>query len=83
MVFCEWKGIRQFSSILPLSSPSLPLFSQTKVNNQGQIGVSYAQDLRSGVKLTLSGMLEGRNVQAGGHKFGLALDFESWHLSNY
>jgi hypothetical protein len=50
---------------------------KTKVNNQGQIGVSYAQDLRSGVKLTLSGMLEGRNVQAGGHKFGLALDFES------
>ena len=47
------------------------------MNNQGQIGVSYAQDLRSGVKLTLSGMLEGRNVQAGGHKFGLALDFES------
>lgn len=50
---------------------------RTKVNNQGQIGISYSQDLRSGVKLTMSGLLEGRNIQAGGHKFGLALDFES------
>jgi hypothetical protein len=50
---------------------------RTKVNNQGQIGMSYSQDLRSGVKLTMSGLLEGRNIQAGGHKFGLALDFES------
>jgi hypothetical protein len=50
---------------------------KTKVNNQGQIGMSYAQELRPGVKLTLSGLLEGRNVQTGGHKFGLALDFES------
>jgi len=47
------------------------------VNNQGQIGLSYQQDLRSGVTLTLSGLLEGRNINAGGHKIGVALDFES------
>ena len=51
--------------------------TQAKVNNQGQVGMSYSQDLRTGVKLTMSGLVEGRNIQAGGHKFGLALDFES------
>ena len=50
---------------------------KAKVNNQGQIGLSYQQDLRSGVTLTLSGLLEGRNINAGGHKIGVALDFES------
>ncbi len=57
---------------------SLPLpFPQAKVNNQGQIGLAYSQDLRSGVKLSLSGLIEGRNINAGGHKLGVALDFES------
>lgn len=50
---------------------------RAKVNNQGQIGISYSQDIRAGVKLTLSGLLEGRNIQAGGHKLGLSIDFES------
>ena len=56
-------------------SPPLPL--QAKVNNQGQIGMAYTQSLRSGVKLNLSGLVEGRNINAGGHKLGLSLDFES------
>ena len=50
---------------------------QAKVNNQGQIGMAYTQSLRSGVKLNLSGLVEGRNINAGGHKLGLSLDFES------
>jgi len=50
---------------------------KAKVNNQGQIGCAYTQSLRSGVKLNLSGLVEGRNINAGGHKLGLSLDFES------
>ena len=68
--------MREWQLFLPSFLPSfLPL--QAKVNNQGQIGLSYQQDLRSGVTLTLSGLLEGRNINAGGHKIGVALDFES------
>ena len=47
------------------------------MNNQGQVGLSYTQNLRTGVKLNLSALVEGRNINAGGHKLGLALDFES------
>ena len=49
---------------------------QAKVNNLGQVGVSYSQSIRDGVKLTLSTLVEGRNLNAGGHKLGVALDFE-------
>ena len=47
------------------------------MNNQGQIGMSYTKSLRSGVKLNLSGLIEGRNINAGGHKLGLSLEFDS------
>ena len=50
---------------------------QTKVNNQGQVGIGYTQNLRSGVKLSLSALIEGKNINAGGHKLGAALTFES------
>ena len=49
---------------------------QTKVNNLGQVGISYSQNVRDGVKLTLSTLVDGRNINAGGHKLGVALDFE-------
>ena len=51
--------------------------TQAKVNNQGQIGSSYTQSLRTGVKLGLSCLVEGRNINAGGHKLGVSIDFES------
>jgi len=49
----------------------------TKINNDAQIGLSYAQNLRPGIKVTLSTLLEGKNFNAGGHKVGVGLDFES------
>ncbi len=52
-------------------------FCQGKVNNHGQIGLGYTQNLRSGVKLSLSALVEGKNINAGGHKIGAALTFES------
>jgi len=48
-----------------------------KVNNICQVGLSFQQVLRAGVKLTLSGLFEARNLNAGGHKVGLGLEFES------
>jgi len=47
-----------------------------KVNNICQIGLSFQQLLRPGVKLTLSGLFEARNLNAGGHKVGLGLEIE-------
>lgn len=50
---------------------------KAKVNNQGQVGIGYSQNLRDGVKLSLSALVEGKQINTGGgHKLGLALDFE-------
>jgi hypothetical protein len=48
-----------------------------KVNNICQVGLSFQQLLRPGVKLTLSGLFEARNLNAGGHKVGLGLEIEN------
>ena len=48
-----------------------------KVNNVAQVGLSLQQALRPGVKLTLSALFEARNLNAGGHKVGMGLEFES------
>ncbi|CAJ1067314.1 hypothetical protein PFLUV_G00222550 [Xyrichtys novacula] len=48
-----------------------------KVNNNSLIGVGYTQTLRQGVKLTLSGLVDGKNINAGGHKLGLGLELEA------
>jgi len=48
-----------------------------KVNNICQLGLSFQQLLRPGIKLTLSGLFEARNLNAGGHKVGLGLEIES------
>ncbi|TRY76128.1 hypothetical protein DNTS_025518 [Danionella cerebrum] len=48
-----------------------------KVNNSSMLGIGYTQTLRPGVKLTLSALLDGKNVNSGGHKLGLGLDLEA------
>ncbi|EGW10387.1 Voltage-dependent anion-selective channel protein 1 [Cricetulus griseus] len=48
-----------------------------KVNNSSLIGLGYTQTLKPGIKLTLSALLEGKNVNAGGHKLGLGLEFQA------
>lgn len=50
---------------------------RAKVNNNSQIGLSYQQKIRSGVSLTLSTNIEGKNFNQGGHKVGLGIDFEA------
>ncbi|KAM8973623.1 non-selective voltage-gated ion channel VDAC1 [Pelodytes ibericus] len=48
-----------------------------KVNNSSLIGLGYTQTLKPGIKLTLSTLLDGKNINAGGHKLGLGLEFEA------
>uniref|UniRef100_A0A096N7I3 Uncharacterized protein n=1 Tax=Papio anubis TaxID=9555 RepID=A0A096N7I3_PAPAN len=48
-----------------------------KVNNSSQTGLGYAQTLKPGIKLTLSALLDGKYVNAGGHKLGLGLEFQA------
>lgn len=50
---------------------------QAKVNNLSQIGLSYSQELRPGVKLVLSSLVDGKNINGGGHKLGLGLELEA------
>lgn len=76
-MFIVFKIKQPLGCVLYLHVTLFPSPLQAKVNNQGQIGAAYTQSLRSGVKLNLSGLVEGRNINAGGHKLGLSLDFES------
>merc|ERR1711936_162944 len=48
-----------------------------KVNNSSHVGLGYTQKLRDGVKLTVSSLIDGKNINAGGHKVGLGLEFEA------
>uniref|UniRef100_A0A2K5Q069 Uncharacterized protein n=1 Tax=Cebus imitator TaxID=2715852 RepID=A0A2K5Q069_CEBIM len=48
-----------------------------KENNFSLIGLGYTQTLKPGIKLTLSALLDGKNINAGGHKLGLQLEFQA------
>ncbi|XP_033052285.1 voltage-dependent anion-selective channel protein 1-like [Trachypithecus francoisi] len=48
-----------------------------KVSNASQTGLGYTQTLKPGIKLTLSALLDGKYVNAGGHKLGLGLEFQA------
>jgi len=50
---------------------------QAKVNNMSQIGLSYTQQLRDGVKLIVSALVDGKNINGGGHKLGLGLEMNA------
>ncbi|MCI4380994.1 hypothetical protein PGIGA_G00246410 [Pangasianodon gigas] len=47
-----------------------------KVNNASLVGVGYTQTLRPGVKLTLSALIDAKNLNAGGHKVGMGFELE-------
>ncbi|XP_077594483.1 non-selective voltage-gated ion channel VDAC2-like [Stigmatopora nigra] len=48
-----------------------------KLNNAGLVGFGYSQILRPGMKLVLSALVDGKNINAGGHKLGLGLELEA------
>jgi len=49
----------------------------TKVSNSGLLGCGYSHSLSKGVKLTLSTLIDGKNLNSGGHKMGLGVEFEA------
>jgi len=50
---------------------------RAKVNNASQIGLGFSHRLRSGVTLSLSAMIDGKNFNQGGHKLGMGFDLSA------
>jgi len=48
---------------------------RAKLNNSSQLGLSYQQKISDGITGTASILLEGKNINAGGHKLGFGLEF--------
>jgi voltage-dependent anion channel protein 1 len=46
----------------------------TKVNSSS---LGYNQTLKPGINLTLSALLDGKNINTGSHKLGLGLQFQA------
>lgn len=59
---------------IPLDPPAS---ISMKANNSSLGRVGYALTPRLGVKLTLSALVSWKSFNAGGHKFGLALELEA------
>jgi len=77
-VSLSWSSVNNATRFALASKYQLDKYAtvQAKVNNLSQIGLSYTQQLRDGVKLILSGIIDGKNINGGGHKLGLGLELE-------
>jgi len=77
-VSLSWSSVNNATRFALASKYQLDKYAsvQAKVNNLSQIGLSYNQQLRDGVKLILSGIIDGKNINGGGHKLGLGLELE-------
>lgn len=49
---------------------------KAKLNSVGQLGLAYIYQYQPGVKVSISSMVEAKNLFTGGHKIGLGLTFE-------
>lgn len=78
-VSLSWSSVSNQTRFALASKYQLDKYAnvQAKVNNLSQIGFSYTQQLRDGVKLILSSLVDGRNINGGGHKLGLGLELEA------
>lgn len=52
-------------------------FYKVKIDNELRLGMSYVTKLREGIQLTLSGLINAKALNGGGHKFGLSLNLEA------
>jgi len=52
-------------------------FVKAKLDNNLSLGLSYVHKLRPGIQMTLSGLVNAKSLDAGGHKLGLSLNFDS------
>lgn len=50
---------------------------RAKVNNASQIGLGYQQKLREGITITLSTLIDAKNFNQGGHKYGIGIEMEA------
>lgn len=50
---------------------------RAKVNNSSQIGLGYQQQIKKGLTMTFSTLIDGKNFNQGGHKVGLCFELES------
>lgn len=50
---------------------------KAKLDNNLCLGLSYVQKLQPGLELTMSGLVNGKSLEKGGHKIGLSLSFEA------
>lgn len=78
-VSLSWSSVNNATRFALASKYQLDKYAamQAKVNNLSQIGLSYTQELRPGVKLVLSGLVDGKNINGGGHKLGLGLELQA------
>jgi len=52
-------------------------FMKAKLDNQLHLGISYVQNLRPGVQLTMSSLINAKSLENGGHKLGLSLNLSA------
>jgi hypothetical protein len=78
-VSLSWSSVNNQTRFALASKYQLDKYAnvQAKVNNLSQIGLSYSQQLRDGVKLILSALVDGKNINGGGHKLGLGLEIDA------
>lgn len=78
-VSLSWSSVNNQTRFALASKYQLDKYAsvQAKVNNLSQIGLSYSQQLRDGVKLILSTLVDGKNINGGGHKLGLGLEIDA------
>lgn len=50
---------------------------KVKVDNGLRVGLSYISKLRDGVQVTLSALVNAKDLNVGGHKLGLSLNFDA------
>lgn len=50
---------------------------RAKLNNASQVGLCFQHKVKDGVTATASTLLEGKQINAGGHKVGFGLEFEA------
>lgn len=78
-VSLSWSSVNNATRFALASKYQLDKYAtlQAKVNNLSQIGLSYSQEMRPGVKLILSSLVDAKNINGGGHKLGLGLELEA------
>lgn len=50
---------------------------RAKVTNNSHIGLGCTHTLKPGIKVTLGSLIDAKNLNQGGHKLGLGLDFQA------